>query len=135
MGERVALHGVGQWQVALAARIADRAWAILAERGIRRVDPATWPIGRLSKLQGLARAKIYRPFEDALAPLSDQILGPGGWRTPSGPGPLISFPEPGDGFLMHPWVLHSLAQNTSARVRSMLTHTAFGAGFAWAQDV
>jgi len=37
----------------------------------------------------------------------------------------------GDGFLMHPWMLHGLSQNTGRRVRSMLTHTVYGEGYRW----
>jgi ectoine hydroxylase-related dioxygenase (phytanoyl-CoA dioxygenase family) len=35
----------------------------------------------------------------------------------------------GDAYLMHPWVLHAAAANSSNRVRSMMTHTIFGDGY------
>jgi len=82
-----------------AARVADRVWEILARRGIEREDATTWPVGRASKLQSLTQAKVYQPFDDALIPMADRILGAGRWQRPTGPGPLVSFPEPG------PWVL------------------------------
>lgn len=82
-----------------AASVADRVWEILARRGIDRGDAATWPVGRASKLQALTQAMVYQPFDDALLPIADQILGAGRWLRPTGPGPLVSFPAPG------PWVL------------------------------
>jgi hypothetical protein len=35
--------------------------------------------------------------------------------------------EPGDAFLLHPWTLHAQAANAAAAVRSMFTHTLYGA--------
>jgi hypothetical protein len=85
-----------------AARAADRVWEVLARRGVVRDDRATWPVGRLAKLQALAKAQVYADFDgEALDQLADQLLGSGRWQRVNRPTPLVSFPEPGPWELPH----------------------------------
>lgn len=39
--------------------------------------------------------------------------------------------DAGDGYLMHPWLLHAAAPNAGTHVRSMVTHSVLGDGYRW----
>jgi hypothetical protein len=74
----------------------DRIWDFLAERGIDRDDPATWPAGKPPKLQALHRSGVFAPMASApVCAALDALLGT--WQTPKVWGlPLVTFPEPGE---------------------------------------
>jgi hypothetical protein len=86
---------------ATAAEMEDAVWRLLGRRGIERGDPATWPVGSMSKLQGLRSAQIFDRFgSDAVRSVTDELLEPGRWHPQDSWGPaLVTFPQPG------PWVL------------------------------
>jgi hypothetical protein len=75
----------------------DHLWAGLESlRQIRRDDRKTWPIGKVSHLQGIygdgAFAKMFSPPVGAAL---DSLFEPEGWKNPSRWGSLlVNFPEP-----------------------------------------
>ncbi len=60
-----------------AARMRDAVWAVLAERGIRRDDPATWTVEVPNHLQPLKHAPVFAEIGTArtLGAIED-LLGP-----------------------------------------------------------
>jgi hypothetical protein len=79
-----------------AVTMANGVWAVLAERGISRSDRATWPLGQVRKLRAIRGAQVYAPFALRFETAADCLLGQGGWVRINAPGPLVTFPEPGD---------------------------------------
>ena len=79
-----------------AVTMANGVWEVLAERGISRSDRATWPLGQVRKLQAIRGAQVYAPFARRSETVADCLLGQGGWVRINAPGPLVTFPEPGD---------------------------------------
>jgi len=79
-----------------AVTMANGVWAVLAGRGISRSDRATWPLGQVRKLQAIRGAQVYAPFARRFETAADCVFGQGGWVRINAPGPLITFPEPGD---------------------------------------
>lgn len=88
---------------ATAATMAEAVWAALADRGIRRADPSTWPEGFLTKNQALRTRGVFEPFNSPLVVgVGDQLLGAGRWEARQGWGPaLVTFPQPGPWRLPH----------------------------------
>lgn len=120
----------GESAVTMASGVRE----VLAERGISRRDRATWPVGQVRKLQAIRGAQVYAPFARRFETAAECLLGQGGWVRINAPGPLVTFPEPGDwqvprsGWhfdLMHPWLMHAAAPNTSGAPRSMITDTVY----------
>lgn len=71
----------------------DALWEFVEPRGIRRDDPATWPSGPVSHLQGLRTHPVYEPIGTAAAPGLDQVLGEHRWARPKHWGQfLVTFP-------------------------------------------
>ena len=84
-----------------ADHMADLVWGSLADRGVERSDPATWPVGYVGKHQGLRRRRVFDAFDtDRTAAVADGLLGTGVWAVgqPWGPA-LVTFPEAG------PWTV------------------------------
>jgi hypothetical protein len=80
----------------------EAVWAGLATRGVERGRRDTWPVGLVSKNQGLRKGRVFDAFGTAPATVAlvDGLLGPGHWHDEAAWGPaLVTFPEPG------PWVV------------------------------
>jgi hypothetical protein len=76
----------------------DRIWEyLLAERGIHRNRPETWPPGPVRRLQPLRRSGTFAPMaSEPVRAALDDLLGAGHWRPPREWGlPLVTFPQPG----------------------------------------
>jgi len=89
---------------AVADGMADTVWASLADRGIARRQPATWPAGLMGKHQRLRRSRAFDAFGAAPATVAvvEELLGPGGWGGDHAWGPaLITFPQPGPWMVPH----------------------------------
>lgn len=84
-----------------AGAVEERVWRHLERRGISRGDSSTWPVGFLTKLQGLRESGVLNAFAaPAVTALVDEVLGAGTYRETEAWGPaLITFPESG------PWRL------------------------------
>jgi len=79
-----------------AVTMANGVWEVLAGRGISRSDRAAWPLGQVRKLQAIRGAQIYAPFARGFEAAAGCLFGQGGWVRINAPGPLVTFPEPGD---------------------------------------
>lgn len=76
------------------AAMRERFWAFLAERGIDRDRPGTWPAGTPRRLQALRRSGAFAAMASpAVRAALDDLLGE--WRSPPAWGlPLVTFPTP-----------------------------------------
>jgi hypothetical protein len=103
--ERLAATGIvrlpGAVDRATTDAMAAQVWESLAERGIDRADPGTWPEGYMGKHQSLRRRRVFDAFATpAVAALVDVLLGAGRWNEAGRWGPaLVTFPESG------PWTV------------------------------
>jgi Phytanoyl-CoA dioxygenase (PhyH) len=105
--QRTQLHDAGVTRIsgvadrAAADWMANAVWASLADRGVDRADPRSWPAGYVSKHQGLRKGRAFDAFDTArTARIVDDLLGAGMWvaNDPWGPA-LVTFPQPG------PWTV------------------------------
>jgi hypothetical protein len=94
-GERGLLRLPGAVPGDAVARMRERFWAFLSERGIDPGRTATWPVEPPRHLQALRRGGTFAAMgsERVRAALAD-LLGAGGWQEPKDWGlPLVTFPR------------------------------------------
>jgi hypothetical protein len=84
---------------AAAASMHESIWTLLAERGVRRTDRATWPQGPTSNLRAIRRGDERPTASVPLTAALDGLFGTGRWKPPKDWGQaMVTFPEPG------PWL-------------------------------
>jgi len=94
-------HGLlrlpGALGVGAGRGMADAIWRELeARHGVRRADPSTWKLARVTGFQALTRAGTFAGLgAPAVVDAVSDLAGEDGWRAPDHWGaPLVVFPEP-----------------------------------------
>jgi hypothetical protein len=81
---------------AVVVEMRSRVWAQLADQGIVRDDPASWPTGSVAGLREVRRGDPCPTDAPAVRDVVEDLFGAVPWKPPTHWGQvLVAFPEPG----------------------------------------